>query len=457
MQLTDPQKFTIVSAVIVIGVMVATGLAASRFYGEVIIERESAVMHDMVRSMTREEEMEGSLLAPDLQHYTESTARAHMEHGFRALTQLPGFALVKVFNRDLVIAWSNSAELIGTRRTDHPEAVARALATNKPAAFDPARVDARGNLLIEFYIPFKLEAETNAVTGVVSLYRKSAPIDAAIARGALLLWLITGAGGIILYVALYRLFLAVHRDRRQISSRFAKLSADHARLVHLEKLSAMGQMVAEIAHQLNNPLVGVMNLAELAEREVDDPARVKLLLGEVRRAGERCHDYVQRVLGLAQLTTSERQPTDLGRIARETVAFFQQSLGGLPPVVVETPDEPITCDVDATLIRNALFNLIHNAAQADRNGPVTVTAAREPRDGMAGCSLTVADKGPGIAPEAADKLFTPFFTTRPGGTGLGLSIAQHVALSHGGAIDAENRPGGGARFAIWVPASGASA
>ena len=89
----------------------------------------------------------------------------------------------------------------------------------------------------------------------------------------------------------------------------------------------MGQMVSEIAHQLNNPLVGVINLAELAEREIGNPARVKELLGQVRSAGEQCREYVQRVLQLSQLTRSERRPADINRLARDTVAFFQQSLG----------------------------------------------------------------------------------------------------------------------------------
>lgn len=457
MRLTDPQKFTSVSAIVIVAVMAATGIAASRFYRQVLIERESAVMHDLVRSFIREEQAEGDFSTSDLEHYTDPAASQRLAKSFGELRQLPGFDQVKVFNRDMTIVWSNATELIGSRQTHHPDAVAAAIANNMATAFNPSRSDSGGNTLIEFYIPFRLEAEADSVTGVISLYRAAAPIDAAIRRGALLLWLVTGVGGIVLYLALYRLFLAVHRDRGQITSRFAKLRSEHARLIQLEKLSAMGQMVAEIAHQLNNPLVGVINLTELAAREAGDPVRLKQLLGDVRSAGERCRDYVERVLRLAQLDTSDRKPTDLGHLARETVAFFQQSLGGLPRIDVETPAEPVICDVDAELVRNALFNLVHNATQADLEGPVTLTIAPERRKGAPGCSVSVSDNGPGIAPEAAEQLFTPFFTTRPGGTGLGLSIAQHVALSHGGTIDAENRPGGGARFTIWIPATGASA
>jgi signal transduction histidine kinase len=159
------------------------------------------------------------------------------------------------------------------------------------------------------------------------------------------------------------------------------------------------------------------------------------------------------MLGLSQLARSETQVTDLGRLVQETVVFFQQSLGQHPIAAFEAPAEPFSCEVDPVLIRNALFNLIHNAAQADPNGPILVSLTREQRDGKFGYSLAVSDRGSGIPPGAADKLFTPFFTTRSEGTGLGLSIAQQIAVLHGGTISAENRPDGGSRFTIWIPAS----
>jgi signal transduction histidine kinase len=195
----------------------------------------------------------------------------------------------------------------------------------------------------------------------------------------------------------------------------------------------------------------VINLAELAEREIGNPARVKELLGQVRSAGEQCREYVQRVLQLSQLTRAERQLADINRLAYDTVAFFQQSLGSHLSVTIAAPAEPVISAIDESLVRNALFNLIHNASQADPKGKILVSVARAPRDGRPGVSIAVSDHGPGFSPETADKLFTPFFTTRRGGTGLGLSIAQHIAILHGGTISAENRPEGGASFTMWIP------
>ena len=123
----------------------------------------------------------------------------------------------------------------------------------------------------------------------------------------------------------------------------------------------------------------------------------------------------------------------------------------MPAVTLEAPGTPVMLDADPVLIRHALFNLIHNATEAAPTGPVVVALARDKSHGVPGCRLTVTDSGPGLKPDLMEKLFTPFFTTRPGGTGLGLSVAQHIAALHGGSIQAENRPEGGARFTIWLP------
>jgi signal transduction histidine kinase len=123
-------------------------------------------------------------------------------------------------------------------------------------------------------------------------------------------------------------------------------------------------------------------------------------------------------------------------------------------VELEAPGEDVVLHADPLLVRNALFNLIHNAAQADPDGKVVVKILLRQRDGVPGCDVLISDSGPGIPPDVKDKIFAPFFTTRQGGTGLGLSVAQHIAVEHGGSIAAENAPEGGARFTLWLPIGG---
>ena len=140
-------------------------------------------------------------------------------------------------------------------------------------------------------------------------------------------------------------------------------------------------------------------------------------------------------------------------LVRDTIALFQQSTDGHPEVACDLP-EPLTLDLDPVLLRHALFNLLANAAQVNPPGAV-ITVRLQPAMGperVPGWSLAVIDQGPGLTEAVRERLFTPFFTTRTTGTGLGLAVVQHVAMLHGGEASADNQPGGGAIFAVWLPA-----
>jgi len=298
----------------------------------------------------------------------------------------------------------------------------------------------------------KTAAANQPASGMMSIYLYPRELNNTIRNGLILLWGVTGLSGLLLFFSLYKLFRTVYFRQREAESQFAKLSADHGRILQIEKLSAMGQLVSEIAHQLNNPLVGVVNLAQLAEREADNPQRVRELLGEVHKAGAHCHDYVQRMLGFAKVSRSQPRTSDLKLVVQETIGFFRESVGKHHEVALVSPESDVVLEIDPMLMRHALFNLIHNAAQADPDGTVTVSLKPEAQGKTPGWQLAVSDRGPGFKAELADKLFTPFFSTKPDGTGLGLAVAQHVALQHDGTLRAENRPGGGACFIFWLPA-----
>jgi len=260
----------------------------------------------------------------------------------------------------------------------------------------------------------------------------------------------------VFYVALQRVEKD-YRRQHELEHRLLRLDTEHQRLLQMEKLSALGTMVGSIAHQLNNPLVGVVNMAQLAEREADDPARARELLAEIRRAGEDCRGFVRRMLEFSKVSCFESKPTPMAALIEDTVLLFRQTEERHLPVNVQLPDDAPVLNVDPILIRHALFNLLVNAAQAtqgvgaDTGLTIRLEQQNDPNTGKPGWSLSVLDRGRGIAPEAMDKLFVPFFTTRSDGTGLGLPVVLHVVLLHDGHVTATNRPEGGAQFAIWLP------
>ena len=461
-RLSPPQAFPIISLLLIMLMVLGISFTQASFYGQAIIDHESVIIRDLVNALALEQEQEQQLNSSDLQRYQEPAAQQRLEHSFSALMKLSGVTLIKVFRPDKTIVWSSQPSLVGKIfLTHHPDNLESALDGTAQAVFVSGKRSVETAYtypklsLIEFYVPFALakDTENHLVSGALAVYRSPQELNQTIQRGIFLLWLVTGGGGLILFCALYTLFRTVYYRQRKAESQFAKLSTDHERLVQIEKLSAMGQLVSEIAHQLNNPLVGVVNLAELAERETDDPKRVKELLGEIRKAGDHCRNFVQRMLRFNQVARSEPQLIEMKALVRETVAFLQQSMDSHPAVNVTAPEGDAMLNADPVLIRHALFNLVHNAVLAAPLSPVEVSLVPEQRGDIPGWQLTVADLGGGFTPEALAKLFTPFFTTRPGGTGLGLSVAQHIALQHGGSISAENRPGGGALFTLWLPAS----
>lgn len=257
----------------------------------------------------------------------------------------------------------------------------------------------------------------------------------------------------VFYVVLER----VDRDyqrQHELEHRLLRINTEHQRILQLEKLSALGTMVGGIAHQLNNPLVGVVNMAQLAEREADDPQRVREALGEIQRAGKDCRSFVRRMLEFSKASHFERKLTPIAGLIEDTVLMFRQTESRHLPVDILLPEPVPELLVDPILLRHALFNLLQNAAQATE-GYVGITirlsAQDDPVSGQAGWQLTVADRGKGIPPDTLDKIFIPFFTSRSDGTGLGLPVVQQVALLHDGHVTARNRPEGGAEFAIWLP------
>jgi signal transduction histidine kinase len=450
-----PKRFAAIASVLIFATLVATSLTQSTFIGQSAIDRESQLVGEMVRTLAARE-----LSIDDLQDYRAAATVARFERSFGIVRQLSGVVRIKVFSRDETIVWSDEPQLVGSHFTMHHEHLAQALAGETHAVFDPperALINAHEDLpqaqLIEFYVPLYLggpHGVQDVPSGAFALYRTPDEVNRTIRHSLWLLWLVTGIGGVVLYLSLINLVNSIYGRQRKAEREFAALSEDHLRILHVEKLSAVGQTVSEIAHQINNPLVGVVNLAQLASREADNPARVKEIVAQIRSSGEHCRGFVQRMLGFSQIARCQPEMTDMKALVRDVVQLFGQSGDERSMIVVDEPAADLVLNVDQVLLRHALFNLLQNAVQACPAGPVEIGLA------VAGaaqddCVLSVRDHGPGIDRKVAEKVFSPFFSTRPGGTGLGLPVVKLVAIWHGGAVRVENDPGGGARFTMTLP------
>lgn len=457
----SPRLFVLLSLTLISLMVSGTGLVLSGFFRQAIIDREGKIISDFAHALASRE------IAPgDFENFVSDTARLHFSRSFGIMHELGEVVRIELFDLSGLIVWSDDINLIGTH-APHTKEISRAASGGSTVVFyedvgsdkSATEIQAPSPPFVEFFVPISIHKNINAlpeVAGVMAIYRSSSGLNATLQRGTQLVWLVTATGGIVLFGALFALFRSVWQGREEAESRLMQLSSEHQRIIHLEKLSATGAMVAEIAHQINNPLVGVINLAELADREAENPAQVRALLTDIQNAGKHCRDFVRRMLDFTKAARCELQTVSLLSLVKETVYLFQDSTQGHPNIEMIFPEGPgndAVIHADPVLFRHALFNLLNNAHQASPETPITIKLEKEKAASasMVRWRLEVIDHGPGISEESRPLVFTPFFTTKAGGMGLGLSVVQQIVMQHGGDLAIKDTPGGGARVLLWFP------
>jgi two-component system NtrC family sensor kinase len=243
------------------------------------------------------------------------------------------------------------------------------------------------------------------------------------------------------------------------------------RVLQSEKMASVGQLVSGVAHELNNPLTGVMGFAQLLlSRDLDEVtlAQVRTIYGEAERAAK----IVQNLLSFARRRKPAKEMADVNALLAQVLELrsYDFAIRNIA-LDMELDSRMPHCWVDADQVQQVFFNIVKNAEQAmieaNRGGKLVVRSeAIGPGDGpggvgesASGIRIMISDDGPGIPPEVQRRIFDPFFTTKEAGqgTGLGLTISYGIIDEHGGRIWAEPALSGGARFVIELPVSGPEA
>lgn len=224
-------------------------------------------------------------------------------------------------------------------------------------------------------------------------------------------------------------------------------------LSQAEKLSAMGGLLASVSHELNNPLSILVGQSQLLEEISEDPD-AQGRAGLIRVAAERCARIVRTFLSMARQKPPVRAPTDLAALSREAIELVAYALRTNRVIVDQSiSTSPVIVEGDRDQLIQVVVNILINAQQAlsevdgERHVRITVLV-----DGL-NAVLEISDTGPGIKPATIERIFEPFFTTKPEGvgTGIGLAVSRNIALAHGGTLECENGPEGGARFRMTLP------
>ncbi|MBI4872558.1 MAG: response regulator [Candidatus Riflebacteria bacterium] len=225
-------------------------------------------------------------------------------------------------------------------------------------------------------------------------------------------------------------------------------------LLQSEKLSALGELVSGVAHELNNPLAIISGYSELLMEETDLADQTKDLMKEIAKSSFRCKKIVENLLTFARQHKPERELIDLNQIVRDALALRAHQLRVDNIAVVDELTSVSATIADPYQLQQVFFNIINNAYQAMKSlrkeGNKLTVRSRE-RDGMV--RIEIGDNGPGIPDALMKRIFDPFFTTKKlgEGTGLGLSISYGIVKEHQGKITVESAAGQGATFVVEIP------
>jgi signal transduction histidine kinase len=249
---------------------------------------------------------------------------------------------------------------------------------------------------------------------------------------------------------------ARHRLEQKVLERTAKLEEAQQQLLRAAKLSALGQLVAGVAHEVNNPLTSILGFSDVLLSRRDLDPRLRPQVETIRAEALRLKNVVSNLTGFSQQTRPRVSRFDL-RTLLERLADLRayQLQSGRIRLEIVVPATPLRVEGDADQLLQALFSIVLNAEQAIKavreQGVIRIEANEE--DGR--CRVNISDDGIGMDAVTLKRIFEPFFTTRAAGqgTGMGLAVARGIVEQHGGEISAESSPGRGSTFRLTLPAA----
>ncbi|MCX6620929.1 MAG: ATP-binding protein, partial [Acidobacteria bacterium] len=242
---------------------------------------------------------------------------------------------------------------------------------------------------------------------------------------------------------------SLERTTAQLNAVYQELQQNFERMKRSERLYAIGQLSAGLAHEVRNPLASIGGAAAILKKKPKSEERRLEFLEIIEKECLRLNRLLTNFLEFARPRAPQYQLAEVGPILESVAGLAAHSVGS-QPIQLRTnaaPDVPaITCDPEQ--IKQVLLNLTINSVQAMPEGGEIVLSTR--MDGVR-VVIEVKDQGPGISPENLDRIFDPFFTTKDNGTGLGLSVAHQIVSQHGGILNAKNNSGRGVTFSLLLP------
>jgi len=225
-----------------------------------------------------------------------------------------------------------------------------------------------------------------------------------------------------------------------------------------QRLAAVGEMAAGIAHEIRNPLASMSGSIQVLRQELDLNDEQAQLMDIVLRESERLNETIKSFLAYARPQRSALARLDVRKVVQDTAVLLRNSADVREhhSIEVEVPDEPVWCEADENQIRQVIWNLATNGLRAMAQGGRLLLTASPADDGSGVTLLTVEDQGRGIPPEELDEIFQPFHSTFEKGTGLGLAIVHRIVTDYNGTINVSSQVGVGTVMTVRLPMRGIS-
>jgi len=242
-----------------------------------------------------------------------------------------------------------------------------------------------------------------------------------------------------------------NRLELMVAERTRDLENAQQQLLRSEKLASLGKLSAGVAHEINNPLTGILTFSQLMMEQFPPESQEHQDLKVIVKETIRCRSIVRGLLEFARQSSPEKQSVDINELLQEVLQIVsnQESFQNICLHKNIQADIP-KVSVDKDQLKQVFFNIVVNAAEAmDGNGNLQIEAQHIPQKSQV--ALHFIDDGPGIDPENLNKLFDPFFTTKEMGTGLGLAISYGIIKAHRGNIEIDSIPGKGTHVTITLP------
>jgi two-component system sensor histidine kinase HydH len=431
-----------------------------------LVQWERTVSADAIRA-----EAYAALRPEDFARWRSPEVQARFEQVFRRVLFQLEIIRIKVYDPEMRVIWSDEARLLGTR---FPENAHLAEALRGPTIAHLERADKAENIYerhfaetVELYVPLSFSgtgAGGGPVAGVVEVYKSPARALANLSRDRWTIIVTSLAGAMLLYAVLFGI---VHRASRQLATQREdlerqtvalrtanqELRAMQDQLRASERLAAIGEVSAAVAHGIRNPLANIRATAQVALDALGNRDAMEKYLGAITTEVDRLGRWLRALLDSVRPFQLRLAPIELNaviddvldlladRIGKGTVKVERELAPDLPPLVA-----------DEVQLQQALVSVLENAVDAlPPGGTLSVRTERTMDGGKPETRITIRDDGQGIPPERLERVFEHFYTTKSRGTGLGLAITRKVVEGHGGKVQIVSDTQTGTTVRITLP------